>query len=823
MSAVVIIFVVFLSVRAETGSESDRISIRPQRRMLTVEPGGLATVPLEVIGKGDSTGCYRLSTSAPAGFSAVHVPDRVCLGDERAVTSLLSYFVVSSTPAGSYQLEVSVIHESMGTLESTHVSISVERSGGVSVDAPTRGQGWPGGKVSYEVRITNRGNYPDIYSVSAKSRGDVSPPSREVDIDPGVSEIVVLELTVPEESEPGGVCYLTLNVLSRGDERIKKTIRIETHLLPPPPEEVGGSLYPILPGTLKWSNNFRSGLTRSSLNFRWGGALSGETDIGVNGRLELDPGDLRLRGGKFTFRDAISTVEVGSISFMSPSGYVRGSGGRYNFREGILPFSISIVKGVNPHLYSSLELSSGDDFELHLYSEGMLDGLAAAFEFLSDNLRLSGKIGEEKLGLSLYRDPQTWEGTLNLSTKEFKLAYGGPDLSTETSLSFQSRARLETRIEYRGSSKNWQASLFGRFDATGPSWLPPSRLGAGGEIDFVSDRFSWGLEVRLENSSYSNLSSSSGGISLESYWGTDLGEDLKVRAEVRLAGLFSQSGGLYHRGKLELDFPLSADGWDAAVRVGAGSDGVSASTRLRGREGWIGFAADSGGVSLNLGKSFEAPFPLVTTKGRVVGAAFLDLDCDGRRGADEPGVDRLLLNLGPETALTDSDGNFRFYPLTPGEYALTVENISDRYVYSPPTITVREGGVTEVSLPLVLTAEVEGELSLFRPKKGTRSLEERGYDEVDWIYSGALEGGKVLLSDGESTYLQTVEGGRFRVTGLRPGRWQVKPVPESLPPQHYPLNEGVELTLGPGEKGELELRVARMFRMLPLEMAGDSV
>ncbi len=818
LSLVALLLVVLLSDCVKVGGFPPTVAVRSVHQEYSVVPGGIVTVPLQLTSGEESVGCYGISSSPPPGFNPIHVPERVCPGDAERFTSLLSYFISRGTPAGPYQLEVMLTRGDSGTLGTVEVRIVVGRRGGVAVDAPRRGQAWPGGTETFEIRVANRGNYPDVYSISAKARGETRISHKRVELDPGEVKTVVLDLLVPEEVNPQGTCYVTLTASSLSDERVRETRRVEVDLLPPPPEEVGGSLFPLFPGNLKWRNSFRGGSFNSSLDFSWGGTLFPGKEVLFSADIEFKSGSFRPSDGRLEFRDGTSRVQVGSISFQSPSGYLRGPGVRYSLSEGILPFSISIVRGEEPHLYSSTKFAT-DDFTVDLYMKGLFRGLGASFELHTGKTRLSGRVVENEMGLSLSRGTDTLNGVLNSTARKVRLAYESRNLSAGVSLSFQDETHLETDLEYTASNGSWHYGFFGGLDASGRPWFSPSRLHVGGEFEYVSDPSSWGGEIELENQFVPGLNFPSGGISLEGYWETLLEDDLRLDVEVTLGRLFSRASGVYYDLTFRLGLPLTDDGrWDLDLQAGLRNDSLSVSTLLRGSKAWVEFEAGGTGVGLSLGTSFAAPFPLLPTKGRVVGTAFLDLDCDGKRDVGEPGVSDMLVTLGEGTALTGEDGNFRFRPLSPGEYVLSVLNLSDEYSYSPQTLVVRRGEVLEVAVPLTLTAEITGAVVMYRPEGGMLSLKGGSDDDVEWTYSGTLDRVRVLISDGDRTYKRATKGGQFRVTGLRPGGWTLSIDEETLPPQVHPLDGEIEITLAPGEEVEVDLPVARTFEMMLLEI-----
>ncbi len=88
---------------------------------------------------------------------------------------------------------------------------------------------------------------------------------------------------------------------------------------------------------------------------------------------------------------------------------------------------------------------------------------------------------------------------------------------------------------------------------------------------------------------------------------------------------------------------------------------------------------------------FHMPFTLqlesIAIKGQVEGRVFVDQNGNQRFDPDESGLADLILVLGETQALSNNQGQFRFPPLKPGNYSLTITDL--------PTLRRAESPVTD--------------------------------------------------------------------------------------------------------------------------------
>jgi len=175
-------------------------------------------------------------------------------------------------------------------------------------------------------------------------------------------------------------------------------------------------------------------------------------------------------------------------------------------------------------------------------------------------------------------------------------------------------------------------------------------------------------------------------------------------------------------------------------------------------------------------------------------------------------VEGIVLYLNGKTAITNSEGQFKFRSLAPGKYyllldqtTLALHQIPD--VPTPIEVEIIEGQDTNLSFGLTTSATISGHLDII-PKKLLTSSGKKNNLELP----GPL---LIELTDGEDSFRQITEpDGSFIFSGLRPGKWTLNIIYNDLF-KHFSLDEETfELELKPGQKEDIQIRLRKKERKI---------
>ncbi|MDB5459365.1 MAG: hypothetical protein JWO72_1106 [Caulobacteraceae bacterium] len=202
------------------------------------------------------------------------------------------------------------------------------------------------------------------------------------------------------------------------------------------------------------------------------------------------------------------------------------------------------------------------------------------------------------------------------------------------------------------------------------------------------------------------------------------------------------------------------------------------------------------GLQVSMGLLFD-PFarryrmtgPGAATGGAAAIQAFADINGDGRRQANEPGVPGIESQGGRRPTVTDARGQMLVSGLGDTASArvyLDTSKLDDPYLTPPPTIielTPRPGRTAMVSYPLVATSEVEIQVLFTRPEENPRGLSALQVQVVSASGAVAAEG-------------RTAYDGTVLLEGLRPGVYVLRIEPEQARRLHLDFKTPVAIAAG---------------------------
>jgi hypothetical protein len=827
MRRLALILSLFLLYQAEAFAQVELTAVSPPKQ---ASPGEFVTHVFSIKNHG-SPDRFLLSLALSTGLEPISPPTAVELATDETQTLFITVFVTAQAEAGENYLQLTATAESDPSITASATAIIIVLpQAGVEVFPPPEAQADPGERVRLEFVVLNRGNLPDSFKLEVTAPPEVLTELEEdrLDLLPGEARRVAVFATVSPSAAVGRL-RVTLKASSLTYPEVWAEASAWISILPPPPQAVGGALYAELPATLEFRlASSPLGRERAlSLDLLAGGRISQEAAL----RLELHLADLfaglepGLLFGWSIDRDSFF-LERARDSL------------RFNYlglREaGLKRLELDLRNYLGPPERHDLRLAlaqAAEVLDLGITTEvsGTAEGIDGALSsslgfylgesFLRVSLALRGPtLGDRVSGELAYRISGLGRPSITLS-----LGLSGENLSQRPAVSGITTIR---------------SSLSG-YHTFGQE-LPTVRLRA----EFA-EQFSDGLAPQVDRATsafYSSLSQPLGQATLafatnetresDRVAGTDYRysqyeQQLSLRLE---GGLFSLrlieelttdllSGAVTDSSfSLETGLTWRVGALTAALRGAWGEEGLKSALRLaveaRAWEGAVETAVSlpaDGAAELGLALEgllrFDLPLPFILTKARVEGYIFIDEDGDGARDPGEPGVSGVFLQIGEVVVRSDGEGTgfYRFPPLWPGRYRLTVRQVPAELTPAmalPIELTLEAGEVLKLDIPLARAGAILGVVFKDTNRNGRREQGEPGLPRVRLILSDAV------LAD---TY--TDSRGEFAFTALLPGQYSLALDTTTLPERYEPTTPTrLELSLQPGELLRVEFGAAERPR-----------
>ncbi|RLE28884.1 hypothetical protein DRJ54_05715, partial [Candidatus Acetothermia bacterium] len=211
-------------------------------------PGDIVTHVFQVFNRGTQDDVYQLTLTLPEGWTSLPVPASLSVGAGEVGVVFVNVTVPRAAPAGDYQLVLQVASSGDPAVRAQATAIvKVQPCWDFRIDwgkQPPRAQA--GKELSGALRVTNTGNAPDQYtvevSVSTGWEAHVYPSL--LDLSPGETRTVEFTIQVPATASSGTNYAIVVTVTSTRAPTLSRTLSITGRVAPPPPELVGGSLFP---------------------------------------------------------------------------------------------------------------------------------------------------------------------------------------------------------------------------------------------------------------------------------------------------------------------------------------------------------------------------------------------------------------------------------------------------------------------------------------------------------------------------------------------------------------------------------------------------
>ena len=284
-------------------------------------PGDFVTHVYTITNTGTSNDEYQLTITTPTGWLTLGIPSSIQVNAGASEKLFVTFVVPSTAKAGTYEgtfVATSTGDSSVATQATALITISpVSGVEAVWVQEPPRAQ--PGETIQGTFSLSNTGNISDTYTIEVSSimNCKVSLSSTTVPLFAGETTQIVVTVTVPASTTPGSRYSFTLEIRSIAHPDIFTALVHSSRVAPPPPEKVGGSIFPPWPVIISFTFD-ASGFTSAS--FSGSGELEGFGTLSAS--TSLTATSLAVPTGTYSTDDWRISLAGGGVSggFGSVSG-----------------------------------------------------------------------------------------------------------------------------------------------------------------------------------------------------------------------------------------------------------------------------------------------------------------------------------------------------------------------------------------------------------------------------------------------------------------------------------------------------------------------
>jgi len=745
-----------------------------------VDVGDLVTHVFTIANQGTLDDVYTLELALPENWVTLPIPATLAVQAGATGIVFVNLSVPPTVEAGTYEIVLKATSSSDANVHAQEAAlVQVSSSWNFElkwVRIPPRGQ--PGEQIRGSFKLTNTGNSPDDYRVDATASAgwEAGVMFEEFGLLPGESRLVEFYVLVPSTATLKTRYVITLTVTSTQNPSLTRTLSTTSQLSPPPPELVGGTLFP------EWMMSVVFAIDQGAdpkLSVRGWGDIEGlgQIDAGVGltmagiegARAWLDTGEwsVYLDGGTI----------VGPFLGVSGSPLFGGRIGELGLWRLLFTQEKKGFSGLLRNDTSSLRFSLGSDSVREL-----------AFQEISLHHDFAGPASGRFL---IGRGVQTESGivwSLGGDVELEELEFGGSFLSVGPNYPNQSpRTERQVHVSYDGCpfpvDSSW--SCVKRDTGTPPDeyTLTANRFSVSASIlswDILSSDLS--IQVGTQRSddlprSVDSLSYSLGlslfgnipvpwSFSTSSQWLNDqiagtttISQQVAIGGEVEFGEISTISslsiqalqGATGITTTADLSIMLSDDNLPGSPRItfSVGSGGAAAEGQLTWNPApdteviWSWELPLCGeGFSTDISVLFPAVFPFCgPTKGRISGRVIVDVNKNGIWDSGEEGVEGVLLLVDGIEAITGRDGLFIFPPLAPGTYALAIKSLPAGLVPEeafPMEVSISAGDEAEILVPLRPQSWLRVRAFSDVNQNGQRETAERGVSGVRVFIKGEV-------------------------------------------------------------------------------------
>jgi len=295
------------------------VSVEVASGVLDAAPGEFATPVFSVTNAGPGDLSLTLDYDAPDGWQILGTQSTldVASGEEEAVFATV--IIPAEAPAGDYAITLTVTAAADASDTSTaSAQVRVEPVNEIQVLGPNGARVAPGGAVTYEFTVANRGNAQDSILIEVmSSRGfPFTVSETAIELTPQERVSVEVRLEIPAGGTPGQD-VLTLTATSSLYDGVEDDAVVFTTILPPTPDAVGGTLIEILPGRFRLSieQDVFDGTFDSSMSFSTSGRVgSGFFSSFVSASDPFGPTAFDVTSYSILYRQEPGTAAIGNVS-----------------------------------------------------------------------------------------------------------------------------------------------------------------------------------------------------------------------------------------------------------------------------------------------------------------------------------------------------------------------------------------------------------------------------------------------------------------------------------------------------------------------------
>ncbi len=258
-------------------------------------PGDALTLPFTVKNISSERDIFDLSLEVSPGLEPLGVPEPVELEPNAEELVFVSVFVSTTARAGAHSVTLKARSRKTPSLTAqASVTVTVKESPGLELIAPPPKTVEPGSTERINFLVRNKGNVPDRVAFSVQITGALraTAPTSEISLDVGERREVPIEISVPKGAPPVR-SRVTLRAVSRKFEGVSAEATAVLEVLPPLPQEVGGSLFLTIPSQVGFQlDGQTAAIIGTTVTIREsGGALLPDRPavrLSVGGSLTLD-------------------------------------------------------------------------------------------------------------------------------------------------------------------------------------------------------------------------------------------------------------------------------------------------------------------------------------------------------------------------------------------------------------------------------------------------------------------------------------------------------------------------------------------------------